>query len=147
MSRINYSAIEDAISAQLLADATVAAGGTKVFVEEAISSVEGRQVFIYLERRDMPDNMQSLSAGKAERSLLRFSIWCYGSTLEGSRASMSRRDQLLGEVEIALMKDRTLGGTVIKSWLNGGEFRSGMADDFYMCGAEIVLIADVKATY
>jgi len=61
---------------------------------------------------------------------------------------MEQRDDLIGKVEIALMKERTLNGTVNSSWLEGGEFLSGPdpTGNQFMSGASVMLIADVTAT-
>jgi len=47
------------------------------------------------------------------------------------------------------MGDRTLGGTVNSSWLEGGAFdtkESPGANSGFGMGGEIILVADVKAT-
>ena len=148
MARVDYFGIEEAIKTVLEANAALA--GVQVGIEEELpfTAAVDPQVEIYLERRDAPE-LQPLAGGQRTRFLVRFSIWCYGVSLDSIAKACEVRDDLIGAVELALMADRTLGGTVNASWLEGGAFDTketpGASSGFGM-GGEIILMADVKAT-
>ena len=54
------------------------------------------------------------------------------------------RDELLGDVEIALLRNASLNQTVAESWLNGGTFLESDQDN--LRGGTVDLVADVRAT-
>ena len=147
MARIDYFNIEEAIKSILDADADLA--DVEVLIEEELTIQRGNVVGIYLDDRDAPDEEQSLSAGTRTRFNVRFSIWCWHFGVgRDRRVPMQQRDDLVGKVEIALMKERTLNDTVNMSWLEGGEFLSGPdpTGDQFMSGASVILIVNVVGT-
>lgn len=147
MARVDYFAIEAAIRDILVADAGLA--GTTVLVEEELTVNRGNIVGIYLEDRDSPAEIQTLSAGTRTRFFVRFTIWCWHFGVGRNRqVPMEQRDDLVGKVEIALMGNRNLNGTVDSSWLLGGEFISGPdpTGRQFMSGASVILEVDVTGT-
>ncbi len=141
MARADYFAVLEAIEAQLKADEDLAEA--TILVEEDLSFQPGDTVIIYLERREAPANQQGLSAGKRTRFLVTFSVWCYHFALD-TRPAMKKRDDLIGRVEVALMRDRTYRGSVESSYIDGGNFASGRTEGgLYMAGAEIRIVADL----
>lgn len=145
MAAIDYHAILEGIRDQIEADED--APSVTIHIEEELSTVEGPTVMLYLDRRDAPDDLQTLSAGQRTRYEVTISIWCFGVAMDSMREACRNRDNLLGEIEIALMKDRTLQETVSSSWFTGGEFISAQAPGVggFVSGAEIVLVALVTA--
>jgi hypothetical protein len=144
LARIDYYAIEQAIQTQLAAALTTA----RVLVEEpfqhAIADTT-RIVSVFLEGR-VPHNDQVLAAGTHERMLVKLSIWCAVFHMESLQVALEQRDDLIGEAELALMADRTLGGVVDSSWLEGGELFASQGQNFpFVAGGEIILIADISA--
>ena len=147
MARVDYFNIEEAIKTILDADADLA--GVSVLVEEELTVQRGNVIGIYLDDRDAADADQSLSAGTRTRFNVRFTIWCWHFGVgRDRRVPMEQRDDLVGKVEIALMKERTLNGTVTTSWLEGGEFLSGPdpTGNQFMSGASVILVVDVTGT-
>lgn len=143
MSRVDYYNIEDQIRSVLAADSDLS--GVTILVEEEISAQRGNVVAIYLDDRSAPDSLQGLSAGQRTRFLIRFTIWCFHFGISRDRrAVMEQRDDLVGKVEIALMKNRNLNNSVVTSWLSGGEFISGPdpTGKQFMVGASITLECD-----
>lgn len=149
MARIDYYAIEEAIQTLLKNDATL--DGVAITVEEELifGAESTPWVGIYLEGRSVPSDQQVLAAGTVARYTLDFRIWCWQYSLDKTQA-LKLRDDLLGKVEVTLMKNRTLGGMVASSWIEGGETPSGRLgneqNSGWACGAEIILIAQAKKT-
>ena len=150
MARVDYYSIEQAIRTQLLADAGLS--NITVTIEEELSFQRGDIIAIFLDRRDAPAEEQTLSAGTHIRMHLKFSIWCFHFGLVVAD-SIERRDDLLGKVELALMRDRTFSGAVNSSWITGGEFQTGevhseagMGFSGWGSGAEVELIAEMTGT-
>jgi hypothetical protein len=148
MARFDYYAVETQIKTILEADSNLT--GTTVSIEgELLFSAEQTPwVGIYLERREAPPSLQTLAAGQRTNFLLRFSIWCWSFSLESIAKAIQLRDDLVGKVEISLMSNRTLGNSVRKCWLEGGEMPSGRIPDNtgFVSGAEIILVAEGVAS-
>lgn len=146
MARADYFAIEQAIKTLIEGNANTPAN-TKVFIESEISFAHEAcpGVYIYLDRRSAPAGIQRLAAGTRTDFEVRFTVWCAEWHQDSVAKASEFRDDLIGKIELALMSDRTLGGSVESSWLDGGEFGSFEENGFLSLG-EIVLIAHVKAT-
>ncbi len=147
MSAIDYWAIRTAIRTVLKRDENL----DNVYIhieEEFIFGVESTPaVIIYLDGREAPDDMQSISAGKKTRYLLTFSLWCYEYNMESVALAIKARDTLIGNVEIALLRDHSLESTVTKSWLEGGGMFSARTEEGqFFASAEVILVADVTAS-
>tara|TARA_Y100000310_G_scaffold279946_1_gene299384 strand:+ start:176 stop:622 length:447 start_codon:yes stop_codon:yes gene_type:complete len=145
MARVDYYQIEKDIKTQLEADADLAS--VSVRIEEEPEFVMGDHVIIYLLGREAPEDMQSISAGTETRYLVTFSIMCFSTGLQLEQL-LERRDDLLSQVELALMSNRKFANAQIQSsWLQGGEFENSRNGDegLFNAGAEIELVVDVTA--
>lgn len=149
MARVDYYAIELAIQTQLQAASGLT--GVTVALEEELpfGMASDQTVEIYLERREAAADLQGLSAGRQTRFRLHLSLWCWGYSLESVAKACQIRDDLMGNVELALLGDHTFAGAVTSSWLEGGQFdtkESPGATSGFSMGGQIILVADVKAT-
>lgn len=147
MARIDYYGIENAIANVLKTDSTLT--GVTVLVEEELTVQRGNVIGIYLDDRNVPIEDQPIAAGTKTRFNVNFSIWCWHFGIGRDRTlAQQQRDDLIGKVEIALMKNRTLQNTVTMSWLDGGDFISGPdpTGNQFMSGGEIRLTVDVTAS-
>lgn len=118
--------------------------GTTVEVEKEIDfSVEQSPwVGIYLPRRSAPEPQQTLAAGQRTYMELSFSIWVFCHALELA-LGIKQRDETIGNIELALMRYRSLNETVDSSWLEGGELvtaRDAQTSN-WLAGGEILLTA------
>ena len=152
MARIDYFGIEEAIVETLKADGTL--GKVQYKIEEEVVMSKAPLILINLASRELADDNlgQPIAAGTRTRYLLNFSIWVYAFHLGGPADAAKVRAELLGKVELALMKNRTFnwdgeGDRVGSSWLAGGEFQTGPATGQrgFVSGAEISLIAEATA--
>lgn len=145
--RVDYYGIETAIKDILEADAgNDLPDNLKVFIESQIAfNDEGCPgVYIYLDRRDAPPQIQRIAAGTRTDMEVDLSLWCaefHDSVEDASRL----RDDLIGKVEVALMADRTLNDTVTAFWLRGGDFNM-LQDNGFLSMGEIKMRARVVAT-
>lgn len=117
-----------------------------VVMEEEYAANES-WVGIYLTNRNAPANVQSMSAGTRTRFLLHFELWCWRFAMDGPKA-MQLRDELVGATELALMIDRTFGGTCDSSWLEGGDMKTASDPQTmgrFFAGGQIVLTVDTFA--
>ena len=146
MARVDYFAIEEAIRTQLKADTDTVKSHILIEPDAAQLPAGGDAIAIYLDRRDAPQELQNLAAGLRTRFLVTFSIWCFHFALM-QKAEFEKRDDLVSQVELALMTDRTLSGAVDTSWLSGGEFFNSRTNDqdIFMLGAEVILTCQVTA--
>ena len=146
MAAIDYAGIEDQLKTLLEADASL--NGTRFYVEEEpqFGLQDAKAVAIFLHSR-APDPEQSLSAGKRTRNIIRLSLWSVFFSIESYRVACTGRDALLGALELVLMKDRTVGGKVASSWLEGGQFQSARDDSnsAFAAAAETILVARASA--
>tara|TARA_Y100000310_G_scaffold78084_1_gene74721 strand:+ start:12257 stop:12712 length:456 start_codon:yes stop_codon:yes gene_type:complete len=150
MARIDYYDIEVKIRDILDAEASLTTASITIEEDQPLDT--NPWVAIHLENRASPEG-QPIAAGTRTRYRIRFSIWCWCWSLESGRAAAEARDDLIGNVEIALMKNRTLTDTVLHSWLEGGDFittkhevEEGITGTAYMSGGQVVLMAEANAT-
>ena len=148
MARADYFAVERAIAERLANDEALVEEAVPVLIEVEVSALPGRQIVVYLDSRAAPAGVQSLSAGSRTRMHVRYAIVCYGHDLQIARA-MELRDDLMGRVEVALMRDpRDFGREeVVTSWLDGGAFANakGQGAPGFMAMGEVGLVVDMVA--
>ena len=145
MAKINYWNIEQQIGSIIK---TQVARAT-VLIEEEINWAEGDVVAIYLEEAQAPAEQQGLSAGTRLRQLITFKIWCWHFGFGKDKTlAMQARDNLVGDVQVALLGNHRLNSTVNSSWIIGCEFIAGPlpTDRGFAAGASIDLIAEAVAT-
>lgn len=143
MARVDYAGIADAIRARVAAQ-----------VPQAVVTVE-RDVLMGFERtpwvnvravRRETTMPQPIAAGTRTRFRVHYVCECWESGLGPAADVARRRDDLLGQVEVALMGDRTLGGKVDFLFLEGGEFFTGQEGDHLFIGGEVAVAVEVEAT-
>lgn len=148
MAAVDYVGIRDQIEAALVADARTS--NARVYVEEEPQfglSDQQSVIAVFMDNRTTPADIQSVSAGKRTRYLLRISFWVVAFSLESYRKACDERDALVGQLELVLMDNRTLGGKVTTSWLEGGEMFSARdpQNSVFTAIAEVVMVLDVSA--
>lgn len=146
MARIDYAAIQSEIKTVLGADSTLA-GVTIELERDGLSSPEQCPwVGIYLERRQI--FRRPIAAGTRVDYKVSFLLWCYEYSIETIATAAQLRDDLLGKVEIALMKNTTLNGKVTTLALadDAGEFESARTNAGFLSGGSIRIEVVVKAT-
>ena len=123
MAVVDYHGILTSMKTILEDDASL--GDVPVFVEEDPQfdlSGAGRALVLTLGSR-REGGGQPLAAGKRTRWHVRVGVWAVGYALS-FEAAAKLRDDLVGLVELVLMNNRTISGTVAAGWLEGGEFIS-----------------------
>jgi len=146
MALIDYYNIQAQLKSILEADATLT--GTVVYVEEETNNTDSPFIGIYLDRREAIDEDQQLASGQKVRYRIHFTIVCRAYSFFDLQGAMEGRDDLLGKVEIALMKNRKISDTVNYSWLDGGEMTSGKSPEGsgYASEGIILLVTEVSAS-
>lgn len=147
MSAISYADI----LAQLVTifDAEPETSGVRVYIERdpefGVMDI-GTGLSVYLLSRSA-HTQQVLAAAKRTRYLVRFAVTAFAFDLESYESAARKRDDLLAGVELALMRNTSLGGLVTSSWLEGGDFVSarGSAGSPFIAAADTILVADVSA--
>ena len=145
---IDYNGIASALQSKLTGYAALSAVKVNIEEELALLGVQSCPwVGIYLERRDGPPELQGLSGGTRQRLYLRYSIWCWQASMDGSATAISLRNTLIGNVELALITDRDLNGLARTLWLEGGNLMSGQPEggSDWMSGGEIIAVVDATA--
>lgn len=126
MSAIDYYDIKETIKEILDADADFTA---QVSIEEdVVMNPLEPQLLIQLTNRRYSDADQSLSAGRKSRYDLEFFLTLHVTSFEKAQA-IRIRDDLMGFLELALLRNHTLNGKVITSWIGGGEFILAEVED------------------
>ena len=125
MAAVDYSGIRDQLKSIFEGDARTS--GATIFVEEepqfGLSDVQ-QAILIVLDRRTAPPGAQRLAAGKRTQYHLHCTLVTVFFSMESFRAACEGRDALLGQMELVLMANRTIGGKATSSWLEGGEMFS-----------------------
>ena len=146
MGRVAYHAVAEEIANILLADPTLAARAVRVVVDEGNALGPELCPFVNVRpaRRDLPVAIQPIAAHTVARFLVTYTLECWEFSLDGMAHAARLRDELLGDVEIALLRNASLNQTVAESWLNGGTFLESDQDN--LRGGTVDLVADVRAT-
>ena len=149
MAAIDYAGIRDGLKTILNADALTAA--SRVYVEEepqfGMADAGGGVIAVFSDGRTPDPAGQPLANGKRTNYHVNHTLWVAMFNMESFKAAADARDALLANVELVLMKDRTIGGKVAASWLEGGQMfsaRDGGTNTFVAAG-EIKLVAQVSA--
>jgi hypothetical protein len=143
MAKIDYFGIAEEIAEIVRA----AFPETMVVVEEEviIGPENSPIIAVYIDRRETPPN-QPIAAGRRMRVIPHFSLWVWTFSLN-VRAAIKERDDLVGDIELLLMNNRTLNEKVDMIWIDGGELPSARLPDSngFTSGGEIVIRAEVMA--
>lgn len=148
MAKIDYVAITRAMRDQLAADADVIRLDARIGIHEPVPTDLTRNPFvgIYESRRTSPP-LQDLAAGTRTRYEIQWEIQvhCFSSDSDGAyEDAASRRDELLGAVEVALMRDRTLGGVLADNslMLRGGELGGVAQSVGFISSGQLLVTAE-----
>ena len=146
MSGAGYYAVEKAIKDAINADEDLSE--VRVFIEQDIvhAAESAPCVLIFISRRDAPANEQRLSAGRRTDWILSVHLICYGWHLDDTERAAELRDSLMEHVELALMRDRLLGGACETLWLDSGGFESGPGNQGFLSAGEVSVKVKVFGT-
>lgn len=145
---IDYSGIRNQLKSIIEGDALTS--GTRVYIEEdpqfGLPDAQ-KVILICLDRRTAPPAAQRLSSGLRTQYHLQGTLVTVFFSMESFEQACVGRDALLGNLELVLMKDRTIGGKVTSSWLEGGEMFSvrNPQSNIWAAVAETLLVMDVQA--
>lgn len=145
MPAIRYHEIVDTL--KLILETHQRTADAKVFIEtDPALDVVGAQkaIMIVLDKRK-PHDDQPIAAGKRTRYLLEIGVWAIGFAIDLTEAARIR-DELVGEIELVLMENRTIRDKVTGSYLMGGNFITANAEKNIFSMAETILVADVMTT-
>ena len=127
MARFDFFAAAEAVATQLRADANIVTRGAKVLVEEDVNFMDGQVIVIRSPSFSAPDGMQTLSNNTRLRMQVNMELYClaFSGLLPSAR---ELRNDLVGDVILALMSDATFGlASVATSWITGAQFEAGAA--------------------
>lgn len=119
---IDYAGIRDAIAATLR---TVEGLTVEVEWHGEMPLERLPCALVYMTRRLAPERDQRLSAGQITYFQIIFPVWVMHYSLSSAKEACDLRDRVLAKVEVALMRNRSLGGLVRGSWIEPGEVLSG----------------------
>ena len=146
MAVVDYWAIEEACAATLRADDDMFGVTVQVEEEFLLSAEMAPVVLVYLDDRTAVEADQRLSAGTRTDFDLNFSLWCGEADFGGLPLAIEKRSALIGKVEVALMRDRTLSGAVAKLRLTGGQMAPGFREETgFLAWGEVRFTASVFA--
>lgn len=153
MPRISYTNILIGVKSLLEEDQDLqnhGANGVGVYINDKLGSSIAEQapcVLLELKIRAAPPDKQRISAGRTTVFDIQIACLCVQYDLMSVEAAMARLDELISLVEIALMKDRTLRGSVEDSRLDGGKFDSLTENNHFIVGAEVNIFCRAKTSY
>lgn len=145
----NYNGLVETTAAQLRNYSGLAG----VRVEEEQDPVlglpdDGGRALVVEAMRRRPSPGQPSGAGKRLRNRFQIVITAVGFDMTSFKEAAKKRDDLIDQVEMAIMNDRSLGGSVVNLEIMGGEFyrasAPGNAAPFAAMG-ETILEMDVSA--
>ena len=148
MAAADYAAIRDQVESVLTSDARTSTARIYVEEEPQFGLADAQQcIAVFTNRRRAPAGDQVLGAGLRTRFALELLFVVVSFNLESYRKACDERDALLGNLELVLMANRTLNGTVATLYLDGGEFFSARdpQSNTFVAVAEVNVVAEVSA--
>ena len=148
MARINYTAILKAIRRVIAEDADVRRVDPRVEVNAPIPSDLDKPFVAVYEGRREPTAGQDLAAGTRTRYAVYWEVQVHCFSGESQEDAGEQRDELLGLVEIALMRRRNLGGALEDSslMLRGGPLGGGAAQIGFISSGSLTVTAEAVAS-
>ena len=150
MARIDYAAITEAIAAVITSDPNVRKARATVDIAKPAPIGIGMMPFIgvYEKTWTAQGVGQALAGGTRNRQRIRWDIWVVVFSAAGYRDAAGQRDDLLGHVQVALMANRNLNGTLSDHSLDfvSGELRSGPFETGLLAEGSIGITAEETAT-
>jgi hypothetical protein len=143
MAKIDYFALAEEIAEIIHANKPEI---MVVVEEELIIGPDNHPIVaVYVDRREPPD-IQPIAAGKKMRVIVYFAVWVWSYGLNVKEA-IRERDDLIGDVELILMQNRTINDLVDTLWIDGGRLPTAMLPDSsgFTSGGEIIVRAEVMA--
>jgi len=150
MARLDYYGLMKEM--QDILELSTSIDGVQIAIEEEEPYGPDNTPFIGISipERSSPIELQRISAGRKQAYLVVFSVWCWCFDFESKPNAIRNRDDLLGTVEVELMKGtaRTLNGKVESGRIDGGELSTATLDGVgFFSGGEIKFIAEATASY
>lgn len=136
MAKVDYYAIAEQIKAIL--DASVPGLTTLVEEPRPAGPDQNPSACVQIRRRSAPENLQALTAGTQLLMEIDVSIIIEAFALS-IRQAIELRDDYIGDVENALMANRTLSNTVEVTFIDGGELETGRDSQGYYATGEVRL--------
>lgn len=153
MARLNYFDILAAIKALLEEDEDLQnyhGTGVKVLIGDKLGQGIAEQapcILLEARARAAPVEKQRISAGTITVFDIQITCICVEFDFASIEAAFKRMDELISFAELALMRDRSLHGTVEGFRLDGGRFDSLGEGNNFIVGAEINIFARAKTSY
>lgn len=147
MPRISYYGIAAKIMDVLRNDPDVAETAKQItLMEDQPRAAEMMPwIGIYPINRASPPN-QPIAAGSRHRFNVNYEIWVYAFSINGVEDAFLHAEDLLGMVEVALMKHPTLDGMVDFISLTGGDFDNARTDAAFVMGGSVQLTVSKLAS-
>lgn len=147
MARISYLGIANKIKSILENDELIAEKTRSITLcEDNIQSAELMPwIGIYpITRR--PSATQTIAAGQRWRFEITYEIWVYAFSMVGPEEALTMTEELLGLVEVALLREPTLGGMAQMIRLDGGDFDNARTEGSFVMGGSVRLNVLATAT-
>lgn len=149
MSAASYDEVVNALAEQLRSYSGLEGVRVEVEIDEVQGLPDdGGRALIVESMNRRPSSGQPMSAGRRLRNRFSIIVTSVGFDMESFRAAAAKRDALLGQVELAVLDDRTIGGMVANLEIQGGEFYRARAlgsPPLFAAVAETVLEMDLSA--
>jgi len=145
MSGINYYSIQEEMKDIFdQSERIIVNPAPNVIIEDDVvfgSMGNINSISIYLTNRSLASG-QVMSAGRQTRYNLTMSVWVWSAGVD-VQSTIKIRDDMLNQVELTLMANRTLNDKVEMLWLDGGEFMSTRNNpQRFITGAELIVKID-----
>jgi len=153
MARLSYFDIVKGIKRVLEEDQDLQnhyVNGVRVRIADPIGPAIAEMapcVIVTLKARAAPPDRQVISAGRITQFNIQIELVCCEYDLESIERSQERLDELISLTEIAVMKDRTLRGTVETFRLDGGRFDNINEGNHFISAAEINIFVHARTSY
>lgn len=146
MSKIDYYQLAEDIKDMLDADPLTQNILKTIEVDEAASLEMGPSIDIRIEGRQIREQDQTINNSTSFRAYINVVLMIFVFDLDSKRHAMQTRDTIIGDVEMILLNDPTIGGKVDCALLDGGSLDSGQTQqNGYFCAGEVKINIELTA--
>lgn len=145
MAAVKYHDILSALKLVFESDSRTADAPVYVEKDPPVDVLGAQRAIILMLDSRKPNEDQPIAAGKRVRWELKLSVWAAGYAIDVDEAA-AIRDELLGQIELVLLANRTIRDKVASSWMMGGNFISIAGESNIFASAETIVVCDVTAS-
>lgn len=146
MPKVDYWNIREKLKEILEGDSSLNGVNIEIERNTLIASENCPWLNIKMTGRVAEDDEQVIASGQKTKFIVSMMIDAKEYSRESPQEAIRLRDDLIGKVEVVLMKNRTLAGAIDYLWILGGDMDQADTEKGYVSTGDISINMRVTAT-